>query len=191
MSSFSELITNLGEQFGPALVIGLLLGVASLLGLIFGVSIASIIGSAARRRRQAAQAEELDLVQGLLSDSRQFTARLQAEHDTLRAKHNGIEAHAARQDNRVKQLTSELETAESLSRARQRELLTRSELGGDADLPTLIKRVPTETDPTPNHQDAGIIPDDQIIPTLPEAELTANVEAYDLSDLEDLVDQDS
>jgi len=175
MSSFSELIANLGEQFGPALVIGLLLGVASLLGLIFGVSIASIIGSAARRRRQAAQAEELDLVQGLLSDSRQ----------------NGIEAHAARQDNRVKQLTSELETAESLSRARQRELLTRSELGGDADLPTLIKRVPTETDPTPNHQDAGIIPDDQIIPTLPEAELTANVEAYDLSDLEDLVDQDS
>jgi len=56
--------------------------------------------------------------------------------------------------------------------------------------PTLIKRVSSYKEGSLSSSEAGIIPDDQIIPTLPEAELTANVEAYDLSDLEDLVSED-
>ncbi len=59
-----------------------------------------------------------------------------------------------------------------------------------AEPPTLIRRVRNIDEGSLSPAEAGIIPDDQIIPTLPEAELTANVEAYDLSDLEDLVNED-
>lgn len=59
-----------------------------------------------------------------------------------------------------------------------------------AEPPTLTRRVRGAKANSLVAAETDLIPDDQVIPTLPEAELTANVEAYDLSDLEDLVNED-
>jgi len=188
MNSFGSLLTSLEAQFSPPVVIALLFGLAALLGLLLGASLMGLWSGSRRRRHLAAAVEERDLLQQLLSDSRLHGARLQADYDGLESKHKGVQAHASRQDERVIELTSELETAESLSRARQRELLTRPDSKVEQSLPTLVKRVYKPEERSPSIAETGIIPDDQVIPDLPEAELTANVEAYDLSDLEDLVD---
>ena len=56
--------------------------------------------------------------------------------------------------------------------------------------PTLIRRVSSQDEEYLTSSETGIIGDDEIIPILPEAELTANVEAYDLSELEELIGED-
>jgi len=201
MSSMSNFITNLADQFGPALVMGLLLAVVACLGILLGASCAAIIGSVRRRRWLEDTQEDQRTLQKLLADARVQSARVQAAQATAEvelemqqtqatealAMHDALVSRTQLQDDRIVQLQSELEAAESLSRARQRELLSRRDQREDDALPTLIKRVYSSNNVAPCVVDTGIIPDDQVIPDLPEAELTANVDAYDLSDLEELV----
>jgi hypothetical protein len=96
----------------------------------------------------------------------------------------------ARYKDRMDTLQSKLIESQKLLARKEKERALLTTPVDQKALPTLLKRVPEQNEGSLTAADTGIIPDDQIIPTLPEAELTANVEAYDLSDLEDLVLQD-
>jgi len=197
----NNFISALEGQYGPAMVIGLLLTMAVLLGILFGASLVALLASLRKRQWLEANQADHNALQSLLAEARAQSARIKTEQETAEielelqqtqahealARHDALVSRTQLQDDRIIKLQAELEAAESLSRARQRELLSRRDFGGDNELPTLIKRVSGGNKISPSLIDSGIIPDDQIIPTLPEAELTANVEAYDLSDLEDLV----
>jgi len=204
MSSFSNILTSLELQFNPTTIIILLLGLVALFGLVLGVCSMAIVSIKRRHKMMQKLIDERNLLEQLLEESRLQSARLQSERDEFEldlqlqqtetdstaAQHGALVAHVSSQDDRIMKLAAELEAAESLSRARQRELLSRRAPEEDAELPTLNKRVLGSNHSSQSEHDTGIIPDDQLIPTLPEAELTANVDAYDLSDLEDLVGQE-
>lgn len=254
MTSFGNFISTLQEQFGPTVVVSLLFGAATILGIMFGASLMGLFAGALKRRsfkKITTERDELrkllqnsqsnaaglqaekdtlsvrhvdvevrDELQKSLQNSEANSARLQAEKDTLNAKHNGSDELISRQVTRIATLTAKLTAAETLAaqhEAAQRELVKREAarreeakreevrrkdaqrkeaqvakvLANEAKAPpTLIKRVPSADESSLSYVDTGMIPDDQIIPIMPEAELTANVEAYDLSDLEDLVGQD-
>ena len=215
MNSLGNLITALQGNFSPAAVVSLLFGLAAVLGLLLGVSLMGLIAASRKRRSLRAIKEERELLVKSLQDSKAYAARLQAEKDSLAAKHNGFDALIVRQKSHIGLLTKKLSAAEKLAAeekaARQAEVIRQKERaarqekeaqqGASKELnaipadvkapPTLIKRVPSSDESSSNSMGTGIIPDDQVIPVLPEAELTANVEAYDLSDLEDLIGQDS
>ena len=215
MNSLGNLIVALQGNFSPAAVVSLLFGLAAVLGLLLGVSLMGLIAASRKRRSLRAIKEERELLVKSLQDSKAYAVRLQAEKDSLAAKHNGFDALIVRQKSHIGLLTKKLSAAEKLAAeekaARQAEVIRQKERaarqekeaqqGASKELnaipfdakapPTLIKRVPSSDERSSNAMGTGIIPDDQVIPVLPEAELTANVEAYDLSDLEDLIGQDS
>lgn len=305
MRSLSNLLSTLEAQYGPAMMVGLLFGLAALLGLIFGASIMGALASASRRRALRESEEEHELLQNLLNDTRLNGSRLQSENNSLKATMASVDSLETKQEREIKQLSTELKAAQLALVAKEKELAAKEKLlvasadsqsgqspqlgsentesseelkqallkardqgrreGREAGLkdgleqgrsegkqaglqegrelgreegfiegkvqglektkkevldgsaarmavaaaatpaavagasavaaksaepPTLIKRVRSEGEGSLSPAEAGIIPDEEIIPILSEAELTANVEAYDLSDLEDLVSED-
>jgi len=56
--------------------------------------------------------------------------------------------------------------------------------------PTLTKRVASVDEGLSSLAESDMIPDDQVIPVITEADLTANIEEYDLADIEDVIGQD-
>jgi len=283
MISVANLFNNLEAEFGPAMMVALLFGLATLLGFILGASIMGIVGASRRRRARRESEEEQELLQNLLNDTRMHTARLQTENDTLKANEASAHERDAKHERDARHLNTELRAAQmslevkeqeladierqlrqqphphsnsgavassaelnqalkkaleqgrseglevgmqdGLERGRmegrrmglvegreegrqevsRREGASSAQVGASAytagaagysgaaqapEPPTLTKRVEVNEESSLSDSETGIIPDDQIIPNLPEAELTANVEAYDLSDLEDLVSED-
>lgn len=190
MNSARQLLESLETQWGALAVLGLLFGLIALAGFLLGICLMGL-GGAFRRRRWTREAkEERALLKQLLEDSRKHRVLVQAERDTLRSKSNGLENQLARYKDRMDTLQSKLIESQKLLARKEKERALLTTPVDQKALPTLLKRVPEQNEGSLTAADTGIIPDDQIIPTLPEAELTANVEAYDLSDLEDLVLQD-
>ena len=229
MSNFGNLISSLQQQFSPAMVVVLLFGAATVLGILLGASLVGLITSPRQRRRHNQLVAERDQLKKSLKNSQITAVRLQAKFNTLSAKHKSFDAVTSRQEKRIESLSEKLVSAESMAerhkdaqrKAEKRELAQREKAelvakqrddtqrqkatrvarqaesvqkdaasGAIKDPPTLVKRAPIVDQDFLSSAESGMIPDDQIIPILPEAEMTANVEAYELSDLEQLVDQD-
>jgi len=136
--------------------------------------------------------EQSEAAVGFRSDKHALDSAVQDAKEKGRAE--GLEAGR-------KQGREEAQKLAATNKQREGTLSTAAGLGASGSIsaagaqnlsepPTLIKRVRRNEEDSLNTTETGIIPDDQIIPILPEAELTANVEAYDLSDLEDLVNED-
>lgn len=190
MNSVRQLLESLETEWGTLAVLGLLFGLIALAGLLLGICLTGLIGAFRRRRWTREVNEERELLKQLLEDSRKHRVLVQAERDTLRSKSNGLENQVARYKGRMDTLQAKLIESQKLLARKEKERALLTTPVDQKALPTLLKRVPEHNEGSLTAADTGIIPDDQIIPTLPEAELTANVEAYDLSDLEDLVLQD-
>lgn len=191
MSGFSaNVLKSLESQLSPVMVLALLFGVTVLLGMLLGGCIVGALSAYRTRRKLRAAAAHHDEMERLLVESRQHGVKLQAEQDKLRASRNGLDVKLSRRNDSLDEMKDELNAAKALVRQRDQENRVLKSAADRKDPPTLIKRVPAAKDSALYGSDTGIIPDDQVIPTLPEAELTANVDAYDLSDIEELGKQD-
>ncbi len=190
MNSATRLFESLESQWGTLAVLGGLFGLTALAGLLLGICLMGLVGAFRRRRWSREANEERELLKQLLEDSRKHRVLVQAERDSLRSKNNGLENQLSRYKGRMETLQGKLIASQKLLARKEKERALLTTPTDQKALPTLLKRVPADNEGSLTAADTGIIPDDQIIPTLPEAELTANVEAYDLSDLEDLVLQD-
>ena len=195
MNSFGNLLSSLQTNFDAMAVVGILFGAAAILGIFFGASLVGLISAIRRRRLLGKFLDEQKQLQVSLQNSQSNAIRLRADHDKLQAKYNGVDGVIKRQEKRIEAITTKhavaASSAEKLAQ-KLKEVQSANKQAIDAKVPpTLIKRVSSDSESSPNSFENGIIPDDQVIPILSEAELTANVEAYDLSDLEDLVGQDN
>ncbi len=192
MSGFAaNAMTFLEDQFSPMMVLAILFGVSALLGMFLGGSIIGALSAWRTRLKLRKIADANDTLEKLLVESRQSGVKLQAELDKLRSRCNGLEAKLDRGDESVDAVRRELSEAKAQVRQREKENALLKRAAEKKNPPTLIKRVRPVKESALSGSDTGIIPDDQIIPTLPEAELTANVDAYDLSDIEELGKQDA
>ena len=168
------------------------------------------LGTELKAAQMSLQVKEKDLAEkeSLLSDLERNQSQYQApthpesvdqtRHDEALEKERNEGIKAGLKDGLERGRLAGLAEGRELGREEARkEAAALSKLSGASGFaanasepPTLIKRARGNKENLPSTSDTGLIPDDQIIPTLPEAELTANVEAYDLSDLEDLVNED-
>ncbi len=190
MNSFGHFLKALEAQLSPEWVIAVLFGLTVAIGCLVGATMMGWWAAVKTRRKIRAAVKERKLLAKLLEDSRQHSARLQVEQDKLQTLCNGLDSKLGQRNQQIQELKGRLQGAEALVTQREREHSLLKDAFDAKFPPTLIKRVTLADEKALSEPDTGIIPDDQVIPTLPEAELTANVEAYDLSDLEELVNQD-
>ena len=125
MSSFSNILSSLQQQFGPTGLVILLFGLATLLGLVLGASIMGMIAPSRKRRDFKALIDERDELKATLESSKASAAHLISERDSLHAKHKNVESITSSQEERIATLSMKLTAADNLVKkheAAQREV---------------------------------------------------------------------